>query len=104
MPPDYVLVDARSIPNLPVPQTSLVKGDSKDGSIAAASILAKVERDGLMRVLDRRFPSFGFAKHKGYPTAQHLGALRKYGPCDEHRRSFGPVADRVVSKTRIRRS
>ncbi len=100
--PDYVLVDARSIPNLPVPQTSLVKGDSKDGSIAAASILAKVERDGLMRALDRRFPSFGFAKHKGYPTAQHLGALRKYGPCDEHRRSFGPVADRVVSKPRIR--
>lgn len=95
--PDYVLVDARSIPNLRVPQTSLIRGDSRDGSIAAASILAKVERDGLMRALDHRFPVFGFAKHKGYPTSQHLHALQIYGPCEVHRMSFGPVADRISS-------
>jgi ribonuclease HII len=90
--PDHVLVDARTIPELAVPQTALVHGDSRDGSIAAASILAKVHRDALMRRLDRLYPGYGFAAHKGYATAEHLRALRRNGPSPVHRRSFAPVS------------
>jgi ribonuclease HII len=90
--PDHVLVDARTIPGLLVPQTSLVRGDSRDGSIAAASILAKVHRDAIMRRLDERYPVYGFARNKGYPTPQHLEALRREGASEVHRRSFAPVA------------
>jgi ribonuclease HII len=90
--PEHVLVDARHIPGLDVPQTALVHGDARDASIAAASVLAKVHRDGLMCRLDARFPGYGFAEHKGYGTAQHLAALRRLGPSPAHRRSFAPVA------------
>jgi ribonuclease HII len=69
-----------------------VHGDALDGSIAAASIVAKVHRDALMDRLDRRFPGYGFERHKGYPTPEHLEALRRLGPTPVHRRSFGPVA------------
>lgn len=90
--PEHVLVDARRIPGLRCDQTPLVRGDSRDASIAAASILAKVERDLEMQRLDRRFPDYGFAKHKGYPTPEHLAALVEHGPSSVHRRSFAPVA------------
>jgi ribonuclease HII len=90
--PDHVLVDARTIPDLAVPQQALVAGDARDGSIAAASIVAKVHRDALMRRLDARFPGYGFAKHMGYGTREHLRALHALGPSAVHRRSFAPVA------------
>jgi ribonuclease HII len=89
---DHVLVDARTIPGLAVPQTPLVHGDALDASIAAASILAKTHRDTLMEQQDTLHPGYGFATHKGYATTQHLAALRRLGPCAIHRRSFAPVA------------
>jgi ribonuclease HII len=90
--PDHVLVDARTIPGVAAPQTPLIGGDGRDGSIAAASIVAKVFRDARMRELDARHPGYGFAQHKGYGTREHLRALEELGPCSEHRRSFAPVA------------
>ena len=88
---DHVLVDGLPVKAIPTRQTALVKGDSKSYSIAAASILAKVTRDQIMRKYDREFPQYGFARHKGYPTRAHLEALKKFGPCRIHRRSFAPV-------------
>jgi ribonuclease HII len=90
--PDHVLVDARTIPGLASPQLGIVGGDASDGSIAAASILAKVHRDARMRELDAAHPGYGFARHKGYGTPEHLAALRRLGPSPIHRRSFAPVA------------
>jgi ribonuclease HII len=90
--PDHVLVDAHKLPELEVPHTSLPKGDARDGSIAAASIVAKVHRDALMRRLDERYPGYGFARHMGYCTREHRRALVALGPCELHRRSFAPVA------------
>ena len=90
--PDHVVVDARTIPGLSAPQTAIVGGDALDGSIAAASIVAKVYRDATMQRLDAVHPGYGFARHKGYPTPEHLAALRRLGPSPSHRRSFGPVA------------
>jgi len=91
-PPDHLLVDARVIPATSIPQTAIVGGDARDGSIAAASIVAKVHRDALMQRLDLRYPGWGFARHKGYGTAEHLKRLRERGPSPIHRRSFAPVA------------
>jgi len=91
-PPDHVVVDARTIPGIASPQTAIVGGDASDGSIAAASIVAKVHRDAVMRHLDGRYPGYGFAQHMGYGTPQHLQALRRLGPSPVHRRSFAPVA------------
>ncbi|OGV48174.1 MAG: ribonuclease HII [Lentisphaerae bacterium GWF2_52_8] len=88
---EYALVDGLPVPGLPVPSDAIVKGDSLCASIAAASILAKVCRDELMLELARSYPEYGFERHKGYGTAAHLEALRKHGPCPEHRRSFAPV-------------
>jgi ribonuclease HII len=90
--PDHVLVDARTIPGLDVPQTPIVGGDALDGSIAAASIVAKVHRDRLMARLARRHPGYGFDRHMGYATREHLAALRRLGPSPIHRRSFAPVS------------
>jgi ribonuclease HII len=87
----HLLVDARTVPGVSLPQTSIVKGDSKDASIAAASIVAKVHRDALMGTLARRYPAYGFEQHMGYGTAAHLAALERSGPCPAHRRSFAPV-------------
>ena len=95
--PDHVLVDARTIPGIVAPQTAIVGGDGLDASIAAASVVAKVHRDGLMRVFDTRYPGYGFARHKGYPTPPHLDALRRLGPCPLHRRSYAPVAQLEIS-------
>lgn len=91
LPPDELLVDARTIPGVSVPQQSLIKGDARSYSIAAASIVAKDYRDDLMRQFDREYPQYGFGRHMGYGTRAHLEALDRYGPCPEHRRSFAPV-------------
>jgi ribonuclease HII len=90
--PDHVLVDARTIPDLAAPQTALVHGDANDGSIAAASVLAKVRRDAIMAELADRHPGYGFERHMGYATAEHLAALRRLGPSPVHRPSFAPVS------------
>jgi ribonuclease HII len=89
--PDQVLVDGNVCPRLLCPAQAIVQGDRNVAAISAASILAKVERDALMRRLDAEFPAYGFAIHKGYPTPVHLQALAVHGPCCSHRRSFAPV-------------
>ena len=89
--PHRVLVDGNRVPVLAVPVAAIVKGDAKVAAISAASILAKVQRDRLCEQLHERHPVYGFATHKGYPTPEHLAALREHGPCSEHRRSFAPV-------------
>lgn len=88
--PQHLLVDGRAYPNDKIPCTTIVKGDSKCYSIAAASIVAKVTRDRLMQEYDAKYPQYGFARHKGYPTAAHLDALEKFGFCPIHRQSFHP--------------
>lgn len=90
-PPAHTLVDGLPVKRLPVEQTALVGGDGLSLSIAAASILAKVTRDRIMDELDREFPHYGFARHRGYATADHLAMLREHGPCRHHRRGFAPV-------------
>jgi ribonuclease HII len=92
-PPGFLLVDAVKIPDLDIPQRSIIKGDRLSVSIAAASILAKVERDRIMDEYHLRYPQYGFASHKGYGTARHREAIRLYGPCDAHRRSFRGVKE-----------
>ncbi len=91
--PDYLLVDGMVIPQLKIPQAGLIRGDSRSASIAAASILAKVARDELMERLDTVYPGYGFIRHKGYGTPEHLAALRRLGPCPIHRYSFAPVRE-----------
>ena len=86
--PDLLLVDAVTIPGLAVKQVPIIKGDAKSLSIGAASIVAKVTRDRLMRELDAIYPQYGFEGHKGYGTAAHIAALKEFGPCPVHRRSF----------------
>ncbi|MBO5237621.1 MAG: ribonuclease HII [Lachnospiraceae bacterium] len=86
--PQILLNDAVTIPSVNQPQVPIIKGDTKSISIAAASIVAKVERDHLMCVYDEIYPEYGFARNKGYGSAEHIEAIRKYGPCDIHRRSF----------------
>lgn len=92
---DYVLVDGLPVPGLPKPSLAIVKGDAKCLSIMAASIVAKVTRDRIMCELDREYPEYGFACHKGYCTKAHLAALERHGPCPIHRRSFSPVSQRL---------
>ena len=87
-----ILVDGLPVPGLPFPSRNIVKGDAKSLLIAAASILAKTARDADCLRLEAQYPGYGFARHKGYPTPEHLRALAKLGPCPEHRRSFGPVS------------
>ncbi|KKO47376.1 ribonuclease HII [Arsukibacterium ikkense] len=89
--PEWVMVDGNRCPPLPMPATAVIKGDSLVAEISAASILAKVARDAEMMELAQRYPQFGFAAHKGYPTAQHLAAISEHGILAEHRRSFKPV-------------
>ncbi len=89
--PDALLLDWVPIKQCPLPHQTVVKGDAKSLSIAAASILAKVARDGIMTQADRRYPGYGFAQHKGYATAQHLRCLSELGPTPIHRRSFSPL-------------
>ena len=91
-----VLVDGNPVQGLPFKSQNLVKGDAKSLFIAAASILAKTARDADCLRLEAEYPGYGFAKHKGYPTKEHFAALAKLGPCPEHRRSFGPVAQMTL--------
>lgn len=90
--PDFVYVDGNRCPDWRRASAAVVQGDGRLLSVAAASILAKVSRDQELAVLDREYPGYGFARHKGYPTREHLQALSRLGPCPAHRRSFGPVA------------
>jgi len=89
--PDLVITDFVALPEIPGPQKNLVDGDARCASVAAASIIAKVTRDRIMCEMDRRFPEYGFARHKGYATPDHLAALDRHGPCPIHRRSFAGV-------------
>jgi len=88
--PEHLLVDGRAFPRNDIPFTTIVKGDSISYSVAAASILAKVTRDRMMREYDQEFPQYGFANHKGYATREHLDAIEEFGYCPIHRRSFHP--------------
>ncbi|EPC01739.1 ribonuclease HII [Litchfieldella anticariensis FP35 = DSM 16096] len=88
---EYLLVDGNRLPGHHVPGQAVVKGDARHPAIGAASILAKVARDAQMLTLHERFPDYGFARHKGYPTPEHLAALERLGPLSEHRRTFAPV-------------
>jgi ribonuclease HII len=94
--PGYVITDGFGVPGLGADSLAVVKGDRVAACVAAASILAKVTRDRIMRMLDTRFPEYDFAQHKGYVTAAHAAALARYGPCDEHRRSYANVAGAAV--------
>lgn len=89
--PEKVLIDAMPLDKLQIPHLSIVKGDSKSASIAAASVLAKVTRDRFMKEIDAIYPEYGFKNHKGYGTKAHIEAIKKYGPCPMHRTSFEPV-------------
>ena len=89
--PQHALIDGNQMPTLACPATTIIKGDQSVAAIAAASILAKVARDHEMVEMDKQYPGYGFAKHKGYPTKQHQEALMKLGACTIHRRSFRPV-------------
>ncbi len=91
--PAQVLVDGNRVPVLRIPAEAIVKGDAKVPAISAASILAKVHRDRLCLALHERYPHYGFAVHKGYPTAAHLQALKDHGPCESHRQSYAPVRE-----------
>ncbi len=91
-PPDHVLVDGLPVKGLPCASTAVVGGDGKSLIIAAASVVAKVTRDRIMVALDLQYPAYGFVRHKGYGTEEHLAAIRKHGPCPCHRKSFEPVA------------
>jgi ribonuclease HII len=94
-PPDFIYVDGPKEIDVSIPQLALVDGDARCCSVAAASIIAKVSRDRLMREYDEIYPGYGFSRHKGYGTAEHLSALRKLGPSPIHRRSFGPVRELI---------
>jgi ribonuclease HII len=96
--PQHVLVDGNRLPKWHYSAEAIVKGDSKVSAISAASILAKVQRDGEMLLLDKQFPGYGLADHKGYPTARHLAAIETLGVVDIYRRSFGPVR-RVLERS-----
>lgn len=90
--PTFARIDGNRLPlDLPCPAEALVGGDALEPAIMAASILAKTTRDARLLQLDRRYPEYGFAKHKGYPSPAHLSALQRYGPCPEHRQSYAPV-------------
>jgi len=94
-PPDFLLIDYMALSDLAIPQKNITRGDSFSVSIACASIIAKVTRDRLMTELDGLYPHYGFARHKGYGTAEHLECLRRFGPCPAHRKSFAPVRGMV---------
>lgn len=92
IPLEYVLIDAMPL-DLDIPTTSIIKGDAKSISIAAASVLAKVTRDQMMYELDKKYPMYGFAKHKGYPTKAHIEAIHQYGLIDGYRKTYAPVKE-----------
>jgi ribonuclease HII len=91
VPPQHLLLDYLQLPDITIPQTPIIKGDARCISIAAASILAKTARDSLMCEMETCYPGYGFARHKGYATPEHIGALERLGPCPIHRYSFSPI-------------
>ena len=94
--PDHVLVDGHRCRAILTKQTSIIKGDAKSFSIAAASVIAKVTRDRIMLELDKEYPQYGFAVHKGYGTPDHLAAIEEFGPCPIHRRTFAPIRNALA--------
>ncbi|HBA37706.1 MAG TPA: ribonuclease HII [Firmicutes bacterium] len=101
--PDHVLIDAMKLPNLKMPSTSIIKGDAKSESIAAASVIAKVERDRLLDKEGEKYPNYGFERHKGYPTKAHIEAVIKYGVLEEYRRTFEPIKS-IINGSEINES
>ena len=97
--PDKALIDGNRCPELPLAAEAIIQGDAKEPAISAASIVAKVTRDRQMMALHERHPEYGFAQHMGYPTEAHFAALKQYGVCDQHRRSFSPVRKVLESLT-----
>ena len=95
--PDYVLVDGNRLPPLDIPAEAIIRGDNLSESIMAAAIVAKVTRDRMMVEYDKKWPGYGFAEHKGYPTAGHLEMLKKLGPCPIHRMSYAPLKNGALS-------
>lgn len=91
---EHVLIDAMPL-DLDIDSTSIIKGDAKSISIAAASVIAKVTRDNMMYELDKKYPMYGFASHKGYPTKKHIEAINKYGLIDGYRKTYSPVKDKI---------
>ena len=93
--PSKALIDGNRCPILPIASEAIIKGDAKEPAISAASIIAKVTRDQQMQVLHAQYPQYGFNQHMGYPTEAHMQALKQYGPCEEHRRTFAPVRNLI---------
>lgn len=93
--PQHILIDAMKLEKLEMPSTSIIKGDAKSISIAAASVIAKVTRDRMMIELDRKYPMYGFKSHKGYPTKKHIEAIQKYGLIDGYRKTFKPISEMI---------
>ncbi len=93
IPLEHILTDAMPLPSLDIPHTPIIKGDAKSITIAAASVLAKVTRDREMYEIDKKYPMYGFAKHKGYPTKKHIEAIHTYGLIDGYRKTYGPVEE-----------
>ena len=93
--PSKALIDGNRCPILPIASEAIIKGDAKEPAISAASIIAKVTRDQQMQALHTQYPQYGFNQHMGYPTESHMQALKQYGPCEEHRRTFAPVRDLI---------
>lgn len=93
--PSKALIDGNRCPILPIASEVIIKGDAKEPAISAASIIAKVTRDQQMQALHTQYPQYGFNQHMGYPTEAHMQALKQYGPCEEHRRTFAPVRNLI---------
>ena len=93
--PSKALIDGNHCPILPIASEAIIKGDAKEPAISAASIIAKVTRDQQMQALHTQYPQYGFNQHMGYPTEVHMQALKQYGPCEEHRRTFAPVRNLI---------
>lgn len=98
--PDFILSDAMPLGD-DIPHEAIIKGDSKSASIAAASIIAKVERDHYMVKIAEKYPEYGFEQHKGYPTKQHLDAIEKHGICDIHRKTYKPIKDKLQNQMKL---